>query len=443
VFLSHLASHGYVVAAPEHQDCRGSCSFSDYSSEIVRRPLDVRSAVDSVLSLDSSNDAILKNMVDPQRVGVAGQSFGGWTALEAQQTDSRFRAALVMNAATVQLPPADPTKVSRPLLMMTGELDALVPFALTEDFYSRVPAAQDRFLLVVPRAGHEFMDQCFDAALTLLTCATALAQDQLVGIMNGIGTAFLDRYVAGEPASASGLLLDATNSPNYTLVPTRASASPQPLPTAAPAPAGPTPSAAGTANQPGTVLLKDDLANAQDGKLPTSSTDPARYSAAYADGSYDIAVHRSFDQGESVLPGRYADATLSVDAVLVHPEDDQYVQLACRSQNATSQYRFGFRPTTGEVWINRWFAEAGIQRYTPLSDDMSRAIRGGSESNCAELTCKGTTIEARINGATVASVSDNTFQAGQFWIAVGESPGGTPAAVKTEAHFSNLAITQE
>lgn len=61
-----------------------------------------------------------------------------------------------------------------------------------------------------------------------------------------------------------------------------------------------------------------------------------------------------------MLPGTYADATLAVGAVLVHPEDDQYMQIACHSQGATSQYRFAFRPATGEVWINRWFARPGV-----------------------------------------------------------------------------------
>jgi hypothetical protein len=154
-------------------------------------------------------------------------------------------------------------------------------------------------------------------------------------------------------------------------------------------------------------------------------------------------LKRSFDQGESLIPGTYTDATIAVDVLLLHPEADQYVQLACRSQGASSQYRFGFRPTTGEVWFNRWFAKAGDPEYVGLYDDRSATSHPGSETNHVELMCKGTTIEARINGVTVASVSDNTFQSGQFWIAVGESPGGAHPDVGAEARFSHLVLTQE
>jgi hypothetical protein len=87
--------------------------------------------------------------------------------------------------------------------------------------------------------------------------------------------------------------------------------------------------------------------------------------------------------------------------------------------------------------------KAGDPEYVGMYDDRSPSIHGGSETNHVELMCKGTTIEARINGVTVASVSDNTFQSGQFWIAVGESPGGAHPDVGAEARFSHLVPTQE
>src|SRR5579864_2221308 len=195
-FLSYVASQGFVVAAPRHEDCVAPCDASVYSAELVRRPFDLQSVLDGMLGVNGTNDSIFGNhLIDATRVGVAGQSLGGWTALQAVQADARYRAALVMNAATYDASPIDPTRITQPLLMMTGELDALVPFAQTADFFSRLPASQDRYLLIVPRAGHEFVDECFDSALTVGGCAGAISQDQLLAIEERISTAFLNRYV--------------------------------------------------------------------------------------------------------------------------------------------------------------------------------------------------------------------------------------------------------
>src|SRR5579859_288226 len=126
--LTYFASQGYVVAAPEHQDCPSNCSQAQFTAETTQRPLDIRATLDQMLALNSSQDEVLHNLINPSRVGIAGQSFGGWTAVQAMQADSRFRAGLLMNPATQIRPLADPTQVSEPVLMMVGELDALVPF---------------------------------------------------------------------------------------------------------------------------------------------------------------------------------------------------------------------------------------------------------------------------------------------------------------------------
>ena len=120
-----------------------------------------------MLSLNPSDD-VLRNLIDASRVAVAGQLFGGWTAAEAMQADPRFYAALLMNPATIQRPPADPAQVARPVLMMRGELDARVPFAANEDFFARMLSTSNRWLLIVPNAGHEFAGSHDSKRLRLL-----------------------------------------------------------------------------------------------------------------------------------------------------------------------------------------------------------------------------------------------------------------------------------
>ena len=420
--LSYFASQGYVVAAPEHQDCPSRCSQAQYTAEITRRPLDVESTLEYILSVNSSQDDALHNQIDASRVAAAGQSFGGWTAVQALRADTRFRAALLMNPAMEQQIPADPTQVARPVLIMSGELDAQVPFAASEDFLARMPSTSDRWLLVVPNAGHEFSNSCFSTAATL-PCASLLAQDRLINIVQSVGTQFLDTYVGG-----SSNALDEATAPEYTLIHAPAGQPTRPLPTAA------------ALNVTTAPIATASPAQAL--QLPTASLDPARFSAGYvANGVYDIAIEHSFVQGEALVPGTYVDATLSVDAQLLQPRDDQYVQLACRARNPTTEYRFGFRPSTGEVWINRWNGrpQAALP-YATLVHVSTSPLPDGASFRIS-LGCVGTRLTGTINGGTVVSASDNSLPSGQFWIAVGETPGGSHPDVLAEAHFTNLTVT--
>ena len=104
---SHLASHGYVVASPDHKGNtvfdvmnfaigRVRLSKTDkvkYARDLLRyRPKDVRAVLDWL-------EAEYAGSVDTEHAGVFGHSFGGWTALRAVAKDSRF-------CATVPLAPA-------------------------------------------------------------------------------------------------------------------------------------------------------------------------------------------------------------------------------------------------------------------------------------------------------------------------------------------------
>jgi len=83
----HLASHGYVVAAPQHPG-------SDYTrlqevfegfyrnifsvDEFINRPLDISFVIDE---LEKRNQPQFEGKLNLQEVGVYGHSFGGYTAL--------------------------------------------------------------------------------------------------------------------------------------------------------------------------------------------------------------------------------------------------------------------------------------------------------------------------------------------------------------------------
>ena len=75
----HLASHGFVVLAPEHQE-QFDMAYSDLAESSLDRPRDVRQVLDFAETLTAVGGA-LDGLIDMEHVGVAGHSYGGYTAL--------------------------------------------------------------------------------------------------------------------------------------------------------------------------------------------------------------------------------------------------------------------------------------------------------------------------------------------------------------------------
>jgi len=133
-----------------------------------------------------------------------------------------------------------------------------------------------------------------------------------------------------------------------------------------------------------------------------------------------------------------------VDVRLIDPTMDQWVNIACRSQNETTQYRLTILPTRGIFQVVRWINGTGSLLVEPRS---SAAIHTGEQTNRLELNCHGDTLDASINDVPVASITDATFREGQMWIGLGHMGPGSPVftsplVAPVEGHFSNLVVTQ-
>jgi len=93
----HLASHGYVVVAPDHQ---GNTFFdsSGTSEELsVARPLDIIYVLDRFSEFTVTPGNRFEGWIDlDEGFGVTGHSFGGFTAVATASMDSRIAAALPM-----------------------------------------------------------------------------------------------------------------------------------------------------------------------------------------------------------------------------------------------------------------------------------------------------------------------------------------------------------
>jgi len=92
---THLASWGYVVAAPDHvgntfpemQNLDAERRKTVHLAARANRPRDLATTIDAVLA---AGDRVPP--VDAGRVGAFGHSFGGWTALKMPRQDERVRA---------------------------------------------------------------------------------------------------------------------------------------------------------------------------------------------------------------------------------------------------------------------------------------------------------------------------------------------------------------
>ena len=140
VLMETLASHGFIVAAPNHTgnsvfDEPGDTPFEDPATD---RPKDISFLIDLLLA--RSNDPVdpLYLALDPFAIGATGHSFGGFTAVamaagyEASAfgpvpPDPRVRAILPVSGTTGSFSDAELESIVIPTLFLGGTLDTAVP----------------------------------------------------------------------------------------------------------------------------------------------------------------------------------------------------------------------------------------------------------------------------------------------------------------------------
>lgn len=170
---THLASHGYVVAALDHSEVIApELARRDGETEeqrkarwqavIASRVPDVRFLLDHLLHSGAWNSAA---KFDPARIGIVGHSFGAWTALATPEVDQRIKAvvALAPGGASNPRPGILPVKLTFqwgrdvPTLFLVAENDVPLPLAGMYELFERTAATKQ--MIILRRADHlHFID---------------------------------------------------------------------------------------------------------------------------------------------------------------------------------------------------------------------------------------------------------------------------------------------
>lgn len=212
---SHLASHGYVVAAADHtgNTAEDSAERSKRAAAgevlspkerdaflkkiIADRVPDLRFLMDQILS-GAAGD--VTGRIDHQRVGLIGWSFGGWAVLSALEIDDRFRAVVALAPAGNSKPlpgiiPATLTfawKRDVPALYLVAERDRFTPLPGQAELFERTPSSKRMFVLRGADHDH-FADEIVDEG--------ACPREQAHLFTRGLALAHMDAVLKDEQAA--------------------------------------------------------------------------------------------------------------------------------------------------------------------------------------------------------------------------------------------------
>jgi predicted dienelactone hydrolase len=189
-FTVFLASHGYVVASPDHQ---GNTIWDmlfvgydliDVGLNAFDRPLDVLALLDDLLGRNATPGAPLAAMIDPTRVGVSGHSFGGYTCFRLAFGDPRIKAIVPMTPSTLPLgfEFLYLKDLEVPTMVMAGELDVTLDTQTEmKDAYDQMPGPENFYVSLAQGGHYTYSDIC---EIDMLTIAQVAGIDEAEDLLN-------------------------------------------------------------------------------------------------------------------------------------------------------------------------------------------------------------------------------------------------------------------
>lgn len=224
----HLASQGFVVAAPDHAGntaLDGAFGTSEpFATNARNRPLDISFVIDQMLARDAAGSGLFADSIDEEKIGVTGHSFGGFTALAMAAgygdipPDPRVDAIVPIAPASGPFTDEELASFRTPMLLLGGTLDTTTPIVPSTTRPWELSNARPRYRVDIDGAGHnsftnicDLVDLLLDAGLppALLAALVANAEDgcaprfrpieEVQRLTNLYTTAFFQRELARQP----------------------------------------------------------------------------------------------------------------------------------------------------------------------------------------------------------------------------------------------------
>ena len=229
-FTETLASHGFVVVAVDHT---GNTALDSVTGASTPRPVnalnrvqDVQYLITAMLGISATPGEPLSNTMDPERIGVTGHSFGGFTTLGTAggysnelgsvPADERVKAIAVMAPYSELNSDEALAAIKIPSLLVSGVLDTTTPIVNDTTRPWDLISGRPLLRMDIEKAGHQsFTDVCrYQDSLSTLPnlpqvfidvvnemalegCTKDLIPiEEAHKITNGVTIAFLQTYVA-------------------------------------------------------------------------------------------------------------------------------------------------------------------------------------------------------------------------------------------------------
>jgi predicted dienelactone hydrolase len=232
----YLAAHGFIVAAPDHEDKNyivrtrpgTPLKSKNYSLNVIRlarsggqfdhagyayRSQDVSQTIDDLLSLNQTDGSPFRGAINPEAIGVMGHSLGGYTALcvcgmRPAECDPRIKAALLLTGGVFMFQAKDYRSLRVPVMFMFGEAETARWRALfLNDKMADTRRAYDhcappKYMIEIKEANHfSFCQATFDSRWPGL----GKKAKPIADVINTYSLAFLRRWLLGDSQADAAL----------------------------------------------------------------------------------------------------------------------------------------------------------------------------------------------------------------------------------------------